>query len=353
MNINLTSPANPLGYGVVGTNVLKALVANGHEVSFFPIGHPEVSDEDVSLFQACLNNKDFFCNTAPSIRIWHQNELAQHVGGGMRCGFPIFELDRFTKPEVHHIASQDLVFTCSHWAQSIISSHIDNQNVAVAPLGVDPHIFYPTNPEPWEATRFINIGKWEVRKGHDILVNAFNRAFEPSDNVELWMMNHSPFLSDQEHQEWMRLYKRSKMGDRVFFLDRVKNHSEVADVIRSADCGVFPSRAEGWNLEALEMMACGKEVIITNCSAHTEFCNTKNSKMIQITEYEDAFDGIWFTGQGRWARLGEEQVDQCVEHMRTIHRRKQEGSIFNKHGVRTAKKFSWKNTASKITKAIS
>ena len=52
------------------------------------------------------------------------------------------------------------------------------------------------------------------------------------------------------------------------------------------DCGVFPARAEGWNLELLEMMSCNKPVIATNYSAHTEFCDDKNCMLIDIEDME-------------------------------------------------------------------
>ena len=143
------------------------------------------------------------------------------------------------------------------------------------------------------------------------------------------------------------------MGDQVEFLNRVKSHTEVADIIRAADCGVFPSRAEGWNLEALEMMSCGKHVIATDYSAHTEFCNEDNCHLIQVNELEEAYDGIWFKGQGRWAKIGKDQMEQTVEYFRFVHRQKQEsGDINNTMGIETAKKFSWNNTADSIIRSI-
>ena len=350
MRINFTSPANPLSYGVVGINILKSLVRRGHEVAFFPIlfgTECDLSDQDREMVHECIDRQSRFDPSAPSIRVFHQHNLAKHVGKGPHCGFPIFELDCLTEREAHHIRCQDLVFVCSHWAQSIIKQY--DKDSVVIPLGVDANLFRPNNLESWDSTRFVNIGKWEVRKGHDVLVEAFNRAFEPSDDVELWMMNHNPFLSKEEENEWRHLYKSSKMGNRIFFLEKVDSHKEVADIMNRTDCGVFPSRAEGWNLEALEMMACGKEVIITGCTGHTEFCNIKNSKLIHISEQEEAFDGVWFVGQGNWSHLGEEQIDQCVEHMREVHKNKK----FNKQGVKTAQKFSWDNSASKIIEAIS
>ena len=92
------------------------------------------------------------------------------------------------------------------------------------------------------------------------------------------------------------MYTTSPLGSKVKFLDRVGSHKEVADIIRMCDCGVFPSRAEGWNLDLLEMMSCGKQVIATNYSAHTEFCNEENCMLVETTEMVDAEDGKWFRG---------------------------------------------------------
>ena len=351
MDINLTAPINPLGYGVVGTNVLKSLVAQGHNTALFPLGQVSANPEDQPVLQACVERQSSFNCLAPSVRIWHQNDLAQHVGGGLRCGFPIFELDRLTEREVHHILSQDIIFVCSHWAQSIIQQY--NKSSSVVPLGVDTRFFHPSETADWDSTRFINIGKWELRKGHDVLVEAFNRAFEPEDDVQLLMMNHNPFISKEEESEWMGLYKNSKMGDKIFFLERVDNHHQVADIMKKVDCGVFLSRAEGWNLEALELMACGKQVRITNCPAPTEFCNIKNSLLVTPSRQEEAFDGIWFKGQGEWSSIGDDEIDECAEHMKSVHQRKQSGGdMLNKYGVKTAKRFSWDNTVNKMISAI-
>ena len=115
------------------------------------------------------------------------------------------------------------------------------------------------------------------------------------------------------------------------------------------DCGVFPARAEGWNLELLEMMSCGKQVIAKNYSAHSEFCNEKNCNLIEIDELEDAYDGKWFRGQGEWANLGEPQIEQLISHMQTVHSTKS----LNTEGIKTATRFSWENTAKEIINAIS
>jgi hypothetical protein len=109
-------------------------------------------------------------------------------------------------------------------------------------------------------------------------------------------------------------------------------------------CGIFPSRGEGWNLEALEMLSCGRHLIITDYSAHKEFCNSDNSMLVSVDDVEPAFDGIWFNGQGNWAKIDNKQIEQIAEYMRSVHLLKQKGGLsLNTEGIDTANKFTWNN----------
>jgi glycosyltransferase involved in cell wall biosynthesis len=363
-HINVTAPINELGYGVAGLNILLAL-QNYVEVSYWPIGSIRCDDSYHYTLKQMVKNKQMFNAEAPSLRIWHQFDMAQHIGRGPRCGFPIFELNKFTDIEKHHLQSLDHVFTTSAWAANIVrdQTRLPADSVHVASLGVNPEIFKPESTADENYTTFFNAGKWEYRKGHDILVEAFCRAFTPKDKVRLWMLCHNPFLEPERNnnidgnKEWFATYKNSTMGSKIEILQRVDRHQDVARIMNETDCGVFPSRAEGWNLELLEMMACGKHVIATAYSAHTEFCNNDNCDLIHIDDEEEAYDGKWFFGHdhghGDWAEIGEEQVDQLIQTMREVHTLKQMGELNeNAAGLATARKFSWDQTAQQILSSL-
>ena len=162
-------------------------------------------------------------------------------------------------------------------------------------------------------------------------------------------MCENPFIGDYNNK-WMELYKESKLGSKVKFIPRQISQSDVYNIMSQVDCGVFPARAEGWNLELLEMLSCGKHVIATNYSAHTEFCNKENSMLVEINNLETAFDGLFFNGEyGYWAEIADTQKDQIITYMRDIHHKKQSGKLsHNLHGIETAKQFSWENTAKEI-----
>jgi hypothetical protein len=57
---------------------------------------------------------------------------------------------------------------------------------------------------------FLNVGKWEYRKGHDVLLEAFNKAFEPTDNVRLVMNCHNPCCRAKSREE--ERYNRTGPG---------------------------------------------------------------------------------------------------------------------------------------------
>lgn len=355
MNINIISPINQLGYGVTSLNIVKELNKH-HNISLFMIGQPQVTNqEDADIISKCIKQSHFFDANAPCIKIWHQHDMAQFAGKGKRIGFPIFELDKFNDLEKHQLSTLDMIFVCSNWAKNVILNNINipSNLVHVIPLGVDSSIFNPSDMPKDSPTRFFNCGKWEIRKGHDKLVNIFNSAFNEDDNVELHMMCENPFLNEAEQTEWINLYKKSKLGSKIHIIPRQNTQEEVYNIMKQMHCGIFPARAEGWNLELLEMMSCGKYVITTDYSAHTEFCNSTNSLLIPIKETETAYDGKWFHGQGNWARLDDNAVGYAIKHMNQIHSLNINNNLHvNENGIKTAQNFSWENTGRKILDVI-
>jgi glycosyltransferase involved in cell wall biosynthesis len=348
--INLQAPINNLGYGVTGYNILKELYNRDDTVALYPIGQPDLDDDFVARSVNNMRNLEL---DRPHVKIWHQHDLFQRVGRGKHFGFPIFELTTFDQRELISLSHCDELIVCSKWAKEIVNKSV-GLKTSVVPLGVDTEIFYPSQVSNSEKTIFFNCGKWEKRKGHDILGECFNKAFTKDDNVELWMMCDNPFLAEDKKQQWEKLYNGSGLGDKIRLIPRQQHHGDVARLMNMADCGVFPARAEGWNLELLEMMACGKHVIATNYSAHTEFCTPVNSRLVNIHNLETAYDGVWFDGRkGFWAELAEEQKDTIIEYMRDVHSLKQSGQLgINHNGLDTANKFTWKNTVDKLLEVV-
>lgn len=354
--INLIAPLNSLGYGVAGQNLAYALHAAGAEVSLFPIAVSlpngdrslDIHDARKPLVNELKANAACYDPTAPSVRIWHQFDLAEHVGRALHVGFPFFELDRFNARERNHISRLDRLFVTSHWARQVVLENNTHHDVRVVPLGVDRGIFredLPATSLTPDHTVFLNAGKWEVRKGHDFLLQCFCRAFRPTDKVTLKMYCFNPFIG-KHNDVWARRYLGSPMGPKIVLEPPLATQDDVARAMMGADCGVFPSRGEAWNFELLEMMSLGKPVIATFATGQTAYLKEDNARLVFADATEPAEDGVWFHGQGNWTALGPAQEEQMVEHMREVHRLKQTGQLpTNEAGVETARRFSWENAA--------
>ena len=96
-------------------------------------------------------------------------------------------------------------------------------------------------------------------------------------------------------------------------------------------------------------MAMNKPIIITNYSAHTEYCNNDNSLLVDMKDKEVAQDGLFFNGTGSWGRLSFDVVDALVEQMRYAYKNRISD---NPEGVKTANNFSWQKTSDIIIKNI-
>lgn len=364
--LNLLAPINSLGYGTVALNIFKAAVRAKCKPSLFPLGPVECPPIDMPAVRGAIDNAQYYDPTAPSLRIWHQFDMAQHVGKGKHSGYPFFEVDTLKNSEKHHLAALDVVFASSQWAKEVlINNNIPAERVAVASPGVDTTLFNSTVEKAGlpdivkpTTTVFLNCGKWELRKSHDMVSRIFNGAFEPTDDVFLIMNCYNPFLSTTQNADWKRFYMNSPMGraGRVYVMDeRLPSQTHVAQLMSAADCGIFPARAEGWGMESAEMLAMGKRVVMTDTTAHRQYAEAAGADIINDSGLtEPAYDGQFFHGFGAWPKFTGEMQVQAIDLVRNIYEDKQAGRLVpNTKGIDAfTNRFTWDNCFSSIKAAL-
>lgn len=352
MNIHLQAPMGGTGYGHASLHMLKALAKNNN-VCLSIIGNatPE-NREDAEVINNATLKQSSVAYDAPAVKIWHQFDLLNKPGRGKYFAYPFFEIDTFNELERHHLNFPDTIIVSSNWAKSIVEKNNINKPVKVVPLGVDRSIFYPRTPEDKEKINnyiFMTAGKWEIRKSHDILIECFNKAFEQNDEVELWLVTHNIFLKQEEEKQWLNLVQNSKLKSKIRVFPRLPTQNDLAHIMSYCDCGIYISKAEGWNLELLETMSMNKPIIATNYSAHTEYCNKDNCSLIEISGSESAIDNRWFHGTGNWAKIGDNEKDFIIWYMRQMY---QNRTKENPAGLATAEQYSWENSANTLVRCI-
>ncbi len=353
--LHLIAPFCRTGYGITGAHLLRALMARGARVSLFPLGAVDASVLPFEGIEDALSGQDAFDPSWPSVRLSQQFDLALHVGRGPRIGFPIFELTRFTARERHHLLAQDRLLVCSEWARGVLLENgVSRIPIHVVPLGVDRSVFHERLDagRPSGETVFLQVGKLEARKGQLELLRAFEAAFNPRDPVRLVLACHNPFMQADAFRRAMAPFRNSPMAKRITLHARpFATHREIAALMATADCGVFLSRGEGWNLEALEMLSVGRTVVATDYSAHTEFLTDRNARLVRVDGLE-VVPGA--ASDACWAAWGDAQHEQTVATLRAVHAERLSGSLScNDAGIETAKHFSWDNTADTLLDALS
>lgn len=355
MKLNISGYVTPnSSYGLVLLNVLEQLTKLGVECSLFPAGSKEQNCGKFNeLVSKCMSNSITFDDSAPSLRIAHQFDLAQRVGKGKTFAYTFFEMDTLTDFEKRHMESVDKVLVASRWAENICIKNNLGVPTAVVPLGYDPTIFNTVEYMNPNKCIFISVGKWEVRKGQEEIVQAFKSAFEDVDDVELWMAFDNSFMT-QEFLDAKKNYYGRTLGSKVKFIPRMATQLELARAMHQAFCYVAPSRAEGFNLELLESMACGLRTIATNYSGHTEIINDKTSYLIQPTNMIPAVDNKWFNMNpniniGNWIDYSIDDLVDCMKQAYDEHANNKQKLDLSAH----VSNFTWEQTASKILKEIS
>jgi glycosyltransferase involved in cell wall biosynthesis len=148
------------------------------------------------------------------------------------------------------LADRILVY-CAFHRETFLSSGVSAEKLIEIPLGVDLELFQPTPRSRDDTFRVTFVGQIGQRKGLSYLLDAFERARIPGKS-ELSLVGRPiggdgiwrdrPGVRHQPHQP----------------------RSALPEVYGRSDVFVLPSLVEGFGLTALEAMACGKPVIVSD-----------------------------------------------------------------------------------------
>lgn len=120
-----------------------------------------------------------------------------------------------------------------------------------------------------EAFVLLYVGSLIQRKGVDLLVDAFIKAQRQNSQLHLWLVgpqnkHENPSLDESFVFKVKQLVATAGLENVVTFAGLVAERKTLAEVYRTADAFVFPSRKEGLPNVVLEAMASGLPVIVSD-----------------------------------------------------------------------------------------
>lgn len=162
--------------------------------------------------------------------------------------------------------------------------------------------------------KFLNVSTARARKGIDVLLKAYFAEFTAQDDVTL-VLKSFPNRDNLINELLVQLKTDyPNAPEVVHILNPNLTEQELADITHTADCAVYPTRAEGFGLPIAEAMHLGTPVIVTGYSAHMEFANEGNSLVLDY-ELVDAHDSELANLGAKWA---EPNIEDLRKQMRYI-----------------------------------
>jgi len=150
--------------------------------------------------------------------------------------------------------------------------------------GVDTQLFSPLSKLDRDNFRknlnlceedvvFTFLGSIGVRKGFDLIAQAFSELSRAHPDWHLWIVgprskSESQNIDDDEVSKLVSILQPCE--DKVTYWGRVDEQEQMAKILASSDIFVFPTRREGFPNAPLEAMACGLPVIMSRIEGVTD-----------------------------------------------------------------------------------
>lgn len=220
----------------------------------------------------------------------------------------------------------------SAWiAEQARAAGVAADRIRIVPHGIDPGIFRPDGSRlelpAGKGFRFLFVGGVSLRKGTDVLLEAYRRAFTAADDVCLVLKDHSGdlFYRENHARDRIKELQADPEAPAILHLDAFLSEADLAALYRSCDVGVFPYRAEGFCIPILEAMACGTPAIVPAFGACLDFCGTETSYLVQVRRIRAPVSRRFRVAMGFEEDIAEVDfcevpVDRLVEALRSAYR---------------------------------
>ncbi|MGA2083833.1 MAG: glycosyltransferase [Holophaga sp.] len=216
----------------------------------------------------------------------------------------------------------DEVWVPTAWLKDCyVRSGVPEAQVVVVPNGVDGNLFRPDGERfplrTAKGCKFLFLGGTIRRKGIDVLLAAYLKAFRAADDVCLVIKGQGGGIYGAEDvpEALRRIRAEDPQAPEVEYRSDDLGQDQVAALYRSCDVLVLPYRGEGFGLPIAEAMASGLPVIVTGRGAAMDFVREPWAWLIPSrTVPVQAPPGFTPSQAGFW--LEEPDVDALADLLR-------------------------------------
>jgi len=196
--------------------------------------------------------------------------------------------------------------------------------------------------------RFLHISSCFPRKGIDVLLEAYGKAFSIGDDVVL-IIKTFPNVHNNIEKDIFAIQSKYKNYPSIELINKDLDEVYITWLYQNSHCLVAPSRGEGFGLPMAEAMLFELPVIVTGYGGQVDFCNHQTAWLIDYSfqaskTHMDLFDSYW--------------VQPCVQSLKTLMKQQFNMPIEDKIKKTSlakelvVKNFTWDNYTQKTLKFI-
>lgn len=199
--------------------------------------------------------------------------------------YSMYEADDLAIEWVKQFRSENLkkIIVPNEWCKKIYSKYFEN--VDVVPLGTHKHDITVLNN--FDIFTFGYIARFESRKNHKLLINAFKKRF--LNNPKFQLKIHGPL--GHNYNEILSLCKDTK---NIKITSNLMTNLELESWWSDINCYIMPSSGEGFSHTPREAIMRGIPTIVSNYSAHESLVKLGFVRYFSPIDIEGAYKAVLF-----------------------------------------------------------
>ena len=253
-------------------------------------------------------------------------------GNQYTIGHTTHESTEMVQQWIDNLDVVDEIWTPSNWIASEIKKYT-NKKILVVP-NCATSTFTPVRREKSNPFYFVHVGEPAVRKGGNLVLQAF---------VELFGNNPDVFMVFKSFGSTNNLIG-ANMYSNVMVITDDYTEEQMNNLFAKMHCFVYPTMGEGGGIIPLEAMLTGLPTISTVCWAdYLEYIHLPiNSSLIDVPD--DIASTTWLRGQ-----IFSPDKESIKEQMLTVYNNYAEyEKIYSNQASDIREEYSWSSVVQKI-----
>jgi len=264
------------------------------------------------------------------------------------------QADYFRRSFDGHICSSEAI------RAAMIASGIPENRCHVVNDAIDVDLFTPDGPalEGWPGRFvFLMLGALNPRKGFDLALEAYGKAFTATDPVVLALKDYDygwgrrGWCQEQVAAWQARLGEAAPMVEYVY---TTWDEQQIAAAYRrAAQHGAYlmPSRCEGFGLTGAEAIACGCRVGMTGWSGQLDYATPENATLFAYTLSRNEANPQAYERdeQPKWA---EAKVEDIIAWMSRVVVERPDRERLRRNSEQVRAQFTYERMAEELASAL-